>query len=93
MTEQNDRELSKKQTQVSTAAAKPRERKSPKMPRPRLLPPWKVLLHNDDVNAMAKVVRVVCELTHLGKEEAIIRTLEADKSGVALLLVTHQERA
>jgi hypothetical protein len=33
------------------------------------------------------------ELTPLKQEEAILRTIEADKDGVALLLVTHKERA
>jgi ATP-dependent Clp protease adapter protein ClpS len=35
----------------------------------------------------------VLQLTPLSKEEAIARTLEAHQTGVALLLVTHQERA
>ncbi|MCS7014503.1 MAG: ATP-dependent Clp protease adaptor ClpS [Gemmatales bacterium] len=57
------------------------------------LPPYKLLLHNDDVNDMAYVVQTIQELTALSREEATQRMLEAHKNGVALLLVTHKERA
>ena len=33
------------------------------------------------------------ELTPLNKQEATLRTQEADKTGVALILTTHKERA
>lgn len=59
----------------------------------RRLPPFKVLLHNDDVNDMLFVVLKVVELTPLSVEEAVERMLEAHHSGVTLLLVTHKERA
>ena len=59
----------------------------------RLLPPYKVLLHNDDVNDMLFVVEKVIELTPLTIDDAIERMLEAHHSGVCLLLVTHKERA
>lgn len=62
-------------------------------PHPGILPPYKVLLHNDDVNDMLRVVEIVCELTPLSMDEAVERTLEAHRTGVALLLVTHKERA
>jgi len=58
-----------------------------------LLPPYKVILHNDDVNDMCRVVEVICNLTPLGINEAIERMLEAHHTGYALLLVTHRERA
>jgi len=57
------------------------------------LPPYKLLLHNDDVHDMAYVVQTIQELTALSREEATQRMLEAHKNGVALLLVTHKERA
>ncbi len=62
-------------------------------PRVDRLPPFRVLLHNDDVNDVEHVVRSITELTPLKKEEAVTRTVEAHKTGVALLLVTHRERA
>ena len=82
-----------------TATVKPRKaRKSNTKPAPTkqppgLLPPWKVLLHNDDKNAVDFVIGTIVELTPLNEMEAKVRTTEADKTGVALLLVTHKERA
>jgi ATP-dependent Clp protease adaptor protein ClpS len=52
-----------------------------------------VLLHNDEKNEMLFVIRAIVELTPLNREDALGRMLEAHKSGVALLLVTHKERA
>ncbi len=63
------------------------------LPVPGLLPPYRVLLHNDDVNDMGFVVEKILELTTLEFEEAIEKMLEAHETGVALLLVTHRERA
>jgi ATP-dependent Clp protease adaptor protein ClpS len=71
------------------AGPKPTPTKNP----PGMLPPWKVLLHNDDKNAMDFVVGTIVELTPLNKQEAEVRMMEADKTGVALLLTTHKERA
>jgi ATP-dependent Clp protease adaptor protein ClpS len=65
----------------------------PSRPRPGLLPPWKVLLHNDDVNDMLYVVETIRELTALNRQQALLRMIEAHKSGVALLLTTHREHA
>ncbi len=82
-----------------TATVKPkRSRKSSPKPTPTkkppgFLPPWKVLLHNDDKNAMDFVIGTIVELTPLNEQEAKVRTTEADKTGVSLLLVTHKERA
>jgi ATP-dependent Clp protease adapter protein ClpS len=39
------------------------------------------------------VVKVLQKLTPLTKEDAAVRVIEAHKTGVAVLLVTHQERA
>lgn len=67
----------------------------PKAParKPRQLPPYKVLLHNDDVNTFEHVILAIMHVTAMQQEAAIEKTLEAHESGVALLLVTHQERA
>ena len=78
--------------QAATAPKRKRAVK-PKGKPPQPLPPWKVLLHNDDKNEMLFVVRTVVELTPLNEQDAKTRTLEAHETGVALLLVTHQERA
>jgi ATP-dependent Clp protease adapter protein ClpS len=77
------------------AVAKPKgaRKTSPKKKPPQPLPPWKVLLHNDDKNAFDFVIKTICELTPLKEQDAVLRTKEAHTSGVALLLTTHKERA
>lgn len=66
---------------------------APPQRKPRQLPPYRVLLHNDDVNTVEHVILSILKLTPLDMEEAVTKTLEADQTGVALLLVTHKERA
>ena len=61
--------------------------------RTRALPMYRVILHNDDVNTFDHVILTILELTPLSEKEAVTRTREAHKSGSALLLVTHRERA
>ena len=80
-------------TGAAVAEPKQKTKSQPKNKPPQPLPPWKVLLHNDDKNDMLFVVRSIMELTPLKEQEAKLRTLEAHESGVALLLTTHKERA
>ena len=72
---------------------KPENKPAPTKKPPGMLPPWKVLLHNDDKNDVQFVIGTIVELTPLNEMEAKTRTVEADKTGVSLLLVTHKERA
>jgi ATP-dependent Clp protease adapter protein ClpS len=74
-------------------ARKPGPKPTPTKQPPGMMPPWKVLLHNDDKNDIGFVIGTIMELTPLNEMEAKVRTTEADKTGVALLLVTHKERA
>lgn len=74
---------------ASSAAVKER----PAPPKVDQLPPYRVLLHNDDHNDMLHVVRTLVELTPLNKTRAVEVTLEAHTRGVALVVVTHKERA
>jgi ATP-dependent Clp protease adaptor protein ClpS len=76
-----------------TAVAEPQRKTTPQKKPPQPLPPWKVLLHNDDKNDMPFVVNTIVELTPLNEDAAVQRMKEAHKSGVALLLTTHKERA
>lgn len=80
---------------TATAEAKPkRQRRASSKKKPtKPLPPWKVLLHNDDHNEMGYVVQTIVDLTPLNPERAIVCMAEAHKSGLALLLTTHRERA
>ena len=71
----------------------PSEKPAAPKRRPRRLPPYKVLLHNDEVNTFEHVIRSIVQIAALQPEEAIVKALEAHETGVALLLVTHLERA
>ncbi len=59
----------------------------------RLLPPFRVMLHNDDVNTFEHVIIAILKLTPLNEQEAIEKTIEAHETGASLLLVTSKERA
>jgi len=61
--------------------------------RQRLLPPFRVILHNDDVNTFDHVIHAILKLTPLKEADAVEKTLEAHETGSALLLVVSQERA
>ena len=77
---------------ATTAVAPVRERVKPKRDA-KQLPPYKVLLHNDDVNTFDHVIKTILMLTTMPPQEALVKTIEAHESGVVLLLVTHRERA
>ncbi|MFO0872953.1 MAG: ATP-dependent Clp protease adaptor ClpS [Phycisphaerales bacterium] len=66
---------------------------APAPPKVDRLPPWRVLLHNDDVNDMPYVVATIVELRVADRRVAMLRMLEAHTRGCALLVVTHRERA
>ena len=68
-------------------------KKTPAPNRPRELPPYKVLLHNDDINEMEHVVLSILKITTLSLAEAEKKMFEAHRTGIALLVVTHKERA
>jgi ATP-dependent Clp protease adaptor protein ClpS len=74
---------------ATKAPPKPVPAKTPPQP----LPPWKVLLHNDDKNEIEYVIYTVMSLTALKQQDAVERTIEAHETGVSLLLTTHKERA
>ncbi len=90
-------------TNESAPAAEPRVERgtdtatatSTRVVRPRLdrLPPWKVLLHNDDESDMLFVVDTIVVLGVAPRKTAIERMLEAHEVGCAHLVTTHRERA
>jgi len=57
------------------------------------LPQYRVLLHNDDIVSMDEVVRSIVQLTPLPRARAYIVMLMAHTRGMALVLITHRERA
>jgi ATP-dependent Clp protease adaptor protein ClpS len=62
-------------------------------PRPRHLPAFKVILHNDEHNLAEHVVETIVMLTPLKQQEANERVREAEAIGCSLILVVHKERA
>ncbi|MFQ5495994.1 MAG: ATP-dependent Clp protease adaptor ClpS [Phycisphaerae bacterium] len=75
------------------AAAATVKKPAPPKRKPKKLPPYRVLLHNDDVNTFEHVIAAILRLTTVPPKEALLRAIEAHERGVALLLVTHRERA
>jgi len=80
-----------KQQAETKPKQKPKDKPTP--PKAGKLPPYKVLLHNDDHNAMDHVVESIFALTPLKEYEAIRKMYEAHQRGLTLLLTTHKERA
>ena len=77
----------------SNTAVKEAPRPSSKPSKVDVLPPWRVLLHNDEHNDMGFVVDTICMLTPLNQTFAIQTMLRAHTNGLALLVTTHKERA
>jgi ATP-dependent Clp protease adaptor protein ClpS len=98
MAQQQSTAVTDHESQGGVAAPpQPRElpRRSPREAPPKAdrLPPWKIILHNDDINDMIYVIQTIKELTGMNTVMATRRMLEAHTRGLALLLVTHRERA
>ncbi|MCH8963401.1 MAG: ATP-dependent Clp protease adaptor ClpS [Planctomycetes bacterium] len=74
------------------AAVQTPAKPTPAKPKHHKLPPYKLLLHNDEFNTMDDVVIRIVKLTPLSAAQAIRKMLEAHRSGKAILLVTHKER-
>ena len=62
-------------------------------PRVAQLPPYKVILHNDDVNSFEHVILTIVKLTPLKVAAAFAAAEEAHETGRSVLLRTHRERA
>lgn len=65
----------------------------PARPQSRPLPPFSVVLHNDDVNEMDFVVRAIVELARVPTAQALECMFEAHEEGQAVVLRTHREHA
>ncbi len=57
------------------------------------LPRFRVLLHNDDINDLDFVIDTIMELAAVSQQAAVQIAVEADTNGLAMILVTHKERA
>jgi ATP-dependent Clp protease adapter protein ClpS len=70
----------------------PTERPSPRTPT-ESLPPWNVILHNDEVNDIGFVIESLCRFARLSVPAATRCTMEAHKKGVSRVIATHREHA
>jgi len=57
------------------------------------MPQYKVLLHNDEVNSFEHVIIHIIMFIKIEAQEATLKAIEAHKSEVALLCITHKEKA
>jgi len=87
-------------TPGSTPSATPGAQATAQAPAPAKAPPerkpldqYKVLLHNDEHNEMMFVVQSIVQIVHLPTRKALGVMIEAHRSGLALVAVTHQELA
>ena len=79
---------------MSNTSATAPTRPTPKPNKPaEALPPWNVILHNDDVNDMGFVIESLCRFARLSVPAATRCTMEAHKKGLSLVLATHREHA
>lgn len=79
-------------TSAPSAVPQAPTKTKPGKPKRRQLPPFKLILHNDDVNIMDLVALDIVKITPLDGAAAVRKTLEAHYTGKAILLVTHKER-
>lgn len=80
-------------TPTASGVAERDPKTKPSPPALDRLPPYRVILHNDDVNDMRTVVETIVDLTPHPPPRAFELMLTAHTRGRALLLVTHRERA
>ncbi|HXT35218.1 MAG TPA: ATP-dependent Clp protease adaptor ClpS [Chloroflexota bacterium] len=60
----------------------------------QILPPWRVLLHNDDVNDMPHVIRAIMHsVPSIGRRRAAEIMLEAHLHGQAQVIICPKESA
>lgn len=55
------------------------------------LPPWAVMLHDDEVNEMGFVCEVLCAVTALNLPTAFTVMLKAHRHGESVVTRTHRE--
>lgn len=57
------------------------------------MPPWKVLLHNDETTTFEFVIWLLITVFQKSADEAVNLTWAIHNADVALVCVTHKERA
>ena len=79
-----------KEKQPRSPSRKPRQSKKPKR---KTLPPFHVILLNDDDHSYAYVIAMLGELFGHPVEKAFQMAREVDSSGRVIVLTTHKELA
>jgi ATP-dependent Clp protease adaptor protein ClpS len=77
-------------TAVAPAPAKPKPTSEPK---PKKLPPWNVVLLNDDDHSYQYVIEMLRALFGHPEEKGYQLAKEVDKTGRVIVLTTHREKA
>lgn len=60
---------------------------------PKALKPWKVIVHNDDVNTYEHVILSFMQIVKLEPKVAFEKTVEVDTQGLSIVAITHKEHA
>jgi len=78
----------------TTMAEHPQTKTTPVIDREKIIMPrYKVLLHNDDVNSMEHVVKALRKVFRFDEPECVRLMIEAHNNGVALCAVEPLEQA
>jgi len=75
------------------AAVAPGKAKPASKPKPEKLPPYNVVLLDDDDHTYDYVIEMLQKLFGHSKEKAFLMAKEVDNSGRVIVLTTHRERA
>ena len=78
---------------IEAPSAPPKRRPAPSSPKPHRLPPYNLILHNDDLHDMGEVVESITKVTPVASRAAARIMLTAHFQGRAIVLTTHKERA
>jgi ATP-dependent Clp protease adaptor protein ClpS len=82
--------MSESETKTVVAPAKSKPGNKPK---PKRLPPWNVVLLNDDDHSYEYVIEMLAKLFAHPKEKGFQLAKEVDTTGRVIVLTTHREKA
>ena len=80
-------------TQTAEPKVAPRKATKPKINPPKQLPPFNVVLLDDDDHTYEYVIEMLGKVFSYPKEKAFQLAKEVDSSGRVIVLTTHKERA